>query len=117
MVDYPSKHIIGCHSLIGGILVDQGNHIVVHRCVSQPGHKNLRPNTEIKKTGTKTKKNRNQKKPNCISVSGIQKSLFNLVFGFYFGLNQKTKSGLSFYFGRTAQPNIAQKFAARQSNY
>jgi hypothetical protein len=30
MVYDPSKHIIGCHHFVGGVLVDQGNHIVLH---------------------------------------------------------------------------------------
>jgi hypothetical protein len=30
----PTKHIIGWHSLLSGVLVDQGNHVVVHGCVS-----------------------------------------------------------------------------------
>jgi hypothetical protein len=34
MIYDPSKHIIRCHSLVGGVLADQGNYIVVHWCVS-----------------------------------------------------------------------------------
>jgi hypothetical protein len=34
MVHDPTKHIIERHSLIGGVLADQGNHVVVHWCVS-----------------------------------------------------------------------------------
>jgi hypothetical protein len=33
MIYDPFKHIIECHPLVGGVLVDQGNHIVVHWCV------------------------------------------------------------------------------------
>jgi hypothetical protein len=29
----PSKHIIECHPLVGSVLVDQGNHIIVHSSV------------------------------------------------------------------------------------
>jgi hypothetical protein len=34
MVHDPTKHIIRWHPLVGGVLADQGNHIVIHWCVS-----------------------------------------------------------------------------------
>jgi hypothetical protein len=58
--------------------------------IAQSGHKNRRPNTGTEKTGAKTKKTE-PKKPNCISVSGIQKPEFNSVFSFYFSLNKKNR--------------------------
>jgi hypothetical protein len=30
MIHDPSKHIIGCHLLVGGVLADQGDHIIGH---------------------------------------------------------------------------------------
>jgi hypothetical protein len=38
MIHDPSKYIIGCHLLIGGVSVDLGNHIIVHGsiCHHQP---------------------------------------------------------------------------------
>jgi hypothetical protein len=39
MIHEPSKHIIGCHLLVGEVLSDQGNHIIVH--VSIDHHQSL----------------------------------------------------------------------------
>jgi hypothetical protein len=33
MIHDPSEHIIGCHLLVGEVLADQSNHIIVHGSV------------------------------------------------------------------------------------
>jgi hypothetical protein len=41
MIYDTSKHIIGCHPLVGGVLADQDNNTIVHQCVSP--HQSLGP--------------------------------------------------------------------------